>query len=76
MDGAGDIHSNLKSQILAMEDPEYTEKDGRLHKIIPIFGRFSIYDRHSRECGNPAIRRKADWIPAFAGMTNKNKIYR
>jgi len=22
------------------------------------------------------IRRNADWIPAFAGMTNKDKTYR
>jgi hypothetical protein len=37
---------------------------------------FRIYGRHSRECGNPVIRCKTDWIPAFAGMTNKDKTYR
>jgi len=35
-----------------------------------------IYGRHSSECGNPVIRRNADWIPACAGMTNKDKTYR
>jgi hypothetical protein len=39
-------------------------------------GRPDTCSRHSRECGNPAIRCKADWIPAFAGMTNEDKIYR